>query len=254
MTVDHRADRRRTADASAAAGRPGAQARPRRPVLHVVPDRHGAGLALPGRCGRCSTRFRDYGYTVEARLRLVRRLHPRTTTTNAWKQADFAQHFLNSVIITVPAVLITLFLACCVAFVVARFSFRFNLPLLVLFTAANLLPQQALLIPLYRMFHADPGAVLVQRLGHALQLLLGPDHHQRRLPDRLLRVRAEQLHEDAAARSSTRRRWSTARACCASSSRSPCRCAGRRWPRWPRSRSPGSTTTSSGRSCFMSHG
>ena len=42
-----------------------------------------------------------------------------------------------------PAVLLTLFLASCVAFVVARYSWRFNLLLLGLFTAANLLPQQA---------------------------------------------------------------------------------------------------------------
>jgi multiple sugar transport system permease protein len=41
-----------------------------------------------------------------------------------------------------------------VAFVVARFNFKFNLALLGLFTAANLLPPQALLIPLYRFFRA----------------------------------------------------------------------------------------------------
>jgi multiple sugar transport system permease protein len=73
---------------------------------------------------------------------------------NAWRQGDFTQHFLNSVIITVPAVLITLLLASCVVFVVARFSFWFNLPLLVMFTAANLLPQQALLVPLYRLYNS----------------------------------------------------------------------------------------------------
>lgn len=73
---------------------------------------------------------------------------------NAWRQGDFTQHFLNSVIITVPAVLVTLLLASCVAFVVARFSFWFNLPLLVMFTAANLLPQQALLVPLYRLYNS----------------------------------------------------------------------------------------------------
>jgi len=73
---------------------------------------------------------------------------------NAWQQGDFTQHFLNSVIITVPSVIITLLLASCVAFVVSRFSFWFNLPLLVLFTAANLLPQQALLVPLYRLYNA----------------------------------------------------------------------------------------------------
>jgi multiple sugar transport system permease protein len=71
----------------------------------------------------------------------------------AWKQGDFGQHFWNSVIITVPSVVLTLFLASCVAFVVARFSFRFNIVLLGLFTAANLLPQQALLVPLYKLYN-----------------------------------------------------------------------------------------------------
>ena len=56
--------------------------------------------------------------------------------------------------ITVPAVILTLFLSCCIAFVVARFSFKFNLALLGLFTAANLLPPQSLLIPVYNMFNA----------------------------------------------------------------------------------------------------
>ncbi|MGN6330594.1 MAG: carbohydrate ABC transporter permease [Motilibacteraceae bacterium] len=71
--------------------------------------------------------------------------------TDAWTQAEFPQHFWNSVIITVPAVVVTLFLSSCVAFVVARFSWRFNLVLLGVFTAANLLPQQSLLIPLFRL-------------------------------------------------------------------------------------------------------
>ncbi len=59
---------------------------------------------------------------------------------------------MNSLIITVPAVLITLFLASLVAFVLARFSYRFNLALLGVFLAANLLPPQALLVPVFRMY------------------------------------------------------------------------------------------------------
>ena len=74
----------------------------------------------------------------------------------AWKTAEFGKHFLNSVYITVPAVLLTLFLASCVAFVIARFSWKLNIVLLGLFTAANLLPQQALLIPLFRLFTQVP--------------------------------------------------------------------------------------------------
>jgi multiple sugar transport system permease protein len=75
---------------------------------------------------------------------------------NAWQQGEFTQHFLNSVYITVPAVILTLALASMVGFVLARFSWRFNLILLGLFTAANLLPQQALLIPLFRFAISVP--------------------------------------------------------------------------------------------------
>ncbi len=71
---------------------------------------------------------------------------------NAWSRGDFARTFTNTAIIVIPSVLITLLLASSVAFVLARFSFKFNLTLLALFTAANLLPQQALLVPLFRLF------------------------------------------------------------------------------------------------------
>jgi multiple sugar transport system permease protein len=75
---------------------------------------------------------------------------------NAWKQGDFTTHFINSVYITVPAVVFTLFLSASVAFVLARFSFKFNIAMLGLFTAANLLPQQSLLIPLFRLYRVIP--------------------------------------------------------------------------------------------------
>ena len=51
---------------------------------------------------------------------------------------------------------LTLFLASLVAFVLARFSYRFNLALLAMFLAANLLPPQALLVPIFRMYRAIP--------------------------------------------------------------------------------------------------
>ena len=99
--------------------------------------------------------FRDYQYTsVNGYVSLGGWTFK--NYENAWSQGQFAQHFLNSAYITVPAVLATLFLASCVAFVLARFSFKFNLPMLGLFTAANLLPQQSLLIPLFRLYRAIP--------------------------------------------------------------------------------------------------
>jgi multiple sugar transport system permease protein len=73
---------------------------------------------------------------------------------DAWSQSGMWKFFLNSVYITVPAVLITLFLASCVAYVVSRLSFKFNVPLLILFTAGNLLPQQVIITPLYRIYLA----------------------------------------------------------------------------------------------------
>jgi multiple sugar transport system permease protein len=71
---------------------------------------------------------------------------------NAWRDGNFGRTFYNSAVITVPSVVLTLLFASSAAFVLARFSFKFNLAMLVLFTAGNLLPQQALLVPLFRMF------------------------------------------------------------------------------------------------------
>ncbi len=93
--------------------------------------------------------------------------------TTAWKQSQMWRFFLNSVWITLPAVVITLLLASGVAFVVSRLSFRFNIGLLILFTAGNLLPQQVLITPLYRMYLAihvpsflsDSGLLYDSRLG-----------------------------------------------------------------------------------------
>jgi multiple sugar transport system permease protein len=71
---------------------------------------------------------------------------------NAWNSAELARYFLNTLIIVVPAVVIVLFLASMMAFAVARYSWRFNLVLLMLFTALNLLPPQVIITPLFRMY------------------------------------------------------------------------------------------------------
>src|ERR687897_387494 len=116
--------------------------------------------------------FRDYDYTsVNGYVSLGGFTFE--NYTNAWEQGEFTRHFLNSLIITVPAVLPTLFLASCVAFVVARYSFRFNLVLLGLFTAANLLPQQALLIPLYRAYREIPLPLWMSDSGQMLDSYWG---------------------------------------------------------------------------------
>jgi multiple sugar transport system permease protein len=71
---------------------------------------------------------------------------------SAWTRGEFPQFYLNSFIVTVPAVILTLFIASLVAFAVSRFSWRFNLVCLLIFTAGNLLPPQVIIVPLYRLY------------------------------------------------------------------------------------------------------
>ena len=75
-----------------------------------------------------------------------------TNYRNAWDQGDIPLHFWNSMIITIPAILLILLFSSAVAFVVSRFSFWFNVPLLIFFMAANLLPQQVIITPVYEMY------------------------------------------------------------------------------------------------------
>ncbi|WP_024819865.1 carbohydrate ABC transporter permease [Arthrobacter sp. 31Y] len=70
----------------------------------------------------------------------------------AWNQGGFSKYFLNSVLITVPTVLLTLLFASMMAFAVSRVSWKFNITLLIMFTAGNLLPPQVLAAPLFEMF------------------------------------------------------------------------------------------------------
>ncbi|HZI96345.1 MAG TPA: carbohydrate ABC transporter permease [Actinomycetales bacterium] len=99
--------------------------------------------------------FRDYAYTsVNGYVSMGG-----WTLDNyieAWERGEFGRSFLNSAIITVPAVLLTLFLASCTAFVLSRFSYRFNLTLLGVFLAANLLPPQSLLVPVFQAYNEIP--------------------------------------------------------------------------------------------------
>ncbi len=76
--------------------------------------------------------------------------------STAWTQAQLPHYFWNSVVVTVPALVLTLLLSSMVAFVVARFDLRINLGLLVLFTAGNLLPQQAIITPLFKIYQLIP--------------------------------------------------------------------------------------------------
>ncbi|GLZ34456.1 ABC transporter permease [Lentzea sp. NBRC 105346] len=72
--------------------------------------------------------------------------------SNAWEIGNLPHFYWNTFLITVPALVITLLLSSMVAFGVSRFSFKFNLLLLMVFTAGNLLPQQVIVTPLWRLY------------------------------------------------------------------------------------------------------
>jgi multiple sugar transport system permease protein len=76
--------------------------------------------------------------------------------TTAWTQADFPRYWYNTFLVLVPALLLILLLSSFVGFAVSRFSWRGNIIFLMLFTAGNLLPQQAIITPLYRMYLKIP--------------------------------------------------------------------------------------------------
>ena len=75
---------------------------------------------------------------------------------DAWEQGDILHKYWNTALILVPALILTLFFSSMVAFAASRYSWRFNIAFLVLFTAGNLLPQQIIIQPLFQMYNRVP--------------------------------------------------------------------------------------------------
>ncbi len=98
------------------------------------------------------TSFRPFSDTAQNGYVSIARTLTLDNYVNAWNDSELVRYFFNTVIIVVPAVIIVLFLASMLAFVLSRYSWRFNLSLLLLFIALNMLPPQVLITPLYRMF------------------------------------------------------------------------------------------------------
>ena len=76
-------------------------------------------------------------------------------------------------LILVPSLILTLFFSSMVAFVCSRFSWRFNILLLSLFTAGNLLPQQIIIQPLFQFYNRVELPELALELGQAQWQHLG---------------------------------------------------------------------------------
>lgn len=98
------------------------------------------------------TSFRPYSETSRLGYVSIGGVYNLDNYIDSWTQGEIVKYFINTAIILVPAVLIVLLLASMMAFAVSRYSWRFNLALLMLFTAANLLPPQVIITPLFRMF------------------------------------------------------------------------------------------------------
>ena len=75
---------------------------------------------------------------------------------NVWSAAELPHYYLNTLLIVVPGVVLTLLLASMVAFAVSQFSWRFNVLVLMIFTAGNLLPPQVIIVPLYWIYLNTP--------------------------------------------------------------------------------------------------
>lgn len=92
--------------------------------------------------------------------------------TDVWTEAQIPYYYLNTLVVVVPGVILTLLLASMVAFCCTQFSWRFNLTVLMIFTAGNLLPQQVIIVPLYWLYLHTPvpnlGSIDIGTFSYAL--------------------------------------------------------------------------------------
>ena len=70
---------------------------------------------------------------------------------NAWTRGGLSHYLPNSFIITLPALVGTLFLSSLAAYALARFNFRGNRVIFFIFVGGALLPFQILLLPVFRL-------------------------------------------------------------------------------------------------------
>lgn len=75
---------------------------------------------------------------------------------DAWGVGNMGTTFFNTAFIVLPSLFLILLLSSMVAFACTRYSWKFNIAFLVLFTAGNLMPQQVLFQPLFQIFKRVP--------------------------------------------------------------------------------------------------
>jgi len=83
--------------------------------------------------------------------------------SKAWTDAHFGDYFLNSVLVTVSTVVLTVFTAAMAAYALARFHFWGARPLFFYFLAGLMVPLQLAIVPLF--FQMKDFGLLNSRLG-----------------------------------------------------------------------------------------
>jgi multiple sugar transport system permease protein len=74
----------------------------------------------------------------------------------AFDQGEMGRKFLNTFFILIPSLALILLFSSLVGFACTRFSGRFNVAFLVIFTAGNLMPQQVIFQPVFQIFKRIP--------------------------------------------------------------------------------------------------
>jgi len=77
-----------------------------------------------------------------------------TNFQTAWERGGLSRYLPNSFIITLPSLLLTLFLSSLSAYALARFRFRGNRLIFFLYVGGTLLPFQVLMLPVFRLTDA----------------------------------------------------------------------------------------------------
>jgi multiple sugar transport system permease protein len=111
------------------------------------------------------TSLRPYGETARLGYVSIGGTYNLDNFGRAIQGMDLWLHLFDTLVVVVPALVLVLWFASMLAFAVSRYSFRFNVALLMLFTAGNLLPQQIVITPLFRLYLALPLPKVLNEFG-----------------------------------------------------------------------------------------
>jgi multiple sugar transport system permease protein len=75
---------------------------------------------------------------------------------DAFERGEMGRKFFNTFYILIPSLFLILLFSSLVGFACTRFSGRFNVLFLVIFTAGNLMPQQVIFQPIFQIFKRIP--------------------------------------------------------------------------------------------------